>query len=91
MEAWEKFSPGKCHGCGKALADNNSCNASGWQKSPNTSGKLMSGGAPDATGAYTLQYTRKTNGRAGKCAMSPFLGEPTYFWDDDDILGSAPH
>ncbi len=51
----------------------------------------MSGGAPDATGAYTLQYTRKTNGRAGKCAMSPFLGEPTYFWDDDDILGSAPH
>jgi hypothetical protein len=73
-EARENFSTSKCHGCNKAPTNDNNCNTSGWQKMPSTSGKLMSGGEPDAAGAYALQYARKINARTGKCATSPFLG-----------------
>jgi hypothetical protein len=73
MEVWIFFTS-KCHGCKEAPANKDSCNTSGWQKLPSTSGKLTSGEAPDAAGAYTSQYARKINARTDKCAMSPFLG-----------------
>jgi hypothetical protein len=85
------FLSSKCPGCDEAPADDYNCNASGWHKLPNTYRTPTSGGAPDATGAYASQYAKKTDKRTGKCAPSPFWGEPMYFWDNDSILGSAPH
>jgi hypothetical protein len=62
------FYNSKCHGCGKAPADDNNFNVSGWQLIPSTSGKSTSGGAPDAAGAYALQYAKKIYERAGNYA-----------------------
>jgi hypothetical protein len=73
-EVRANFHNSKCHGCDKAPTNKDNCTVSGWQKLPSTSKKLTNGGAPDAAGAYALQYTKKIKKRAGKCAMSPFWG-----------------